>query len=88
MSKVLDEPTRREAFLALVRFQDHGSSVLASREQVAASFHVEVSLVLLIEREGLRKQWPPLNREFTGPLRASLANGEALGQISGPAEPD
>lgn len=65
MSKVLDEPTRREAFLGLVQMQDLGVAVIASREQIGAAFHIPVSLVQLIEREGLRKQWPPLNRDFS-----------------------
>lgn len=82
MSKVLDEPTRREAFLSLVRLQDHGYSVPDSREQVAAIFHVDVSLMLLIEREGLRKQWPPLNRDFTGPLTApQIEADDASGRV-------
>ncbi len=63
MSKVLDESTRREVFLSLVSLQDGGVAVITSREQVAASYQISVSLVQLIEREGLRKQWPPLNRD-------------------------
>ncbi len=84
MSKVLGEPTRREAFLSLVRLQDHGCAVRDSREQVAAIFHVDVSLVLLIEREGLRKQWPPLNRDFAGPLPLPGDDAE-MSMQSGPA---
>ncbi|MDZ4781180.1 MAG: hypothetical protein SGJ19_13080 [Planctomycetia bacterium] len=76
MSKVLDESTRREAFLSLVSLQDGGVAVITSREQVAASYQISVSLVQLIEREGLRKQWPPLNREQRDALPEVLV-GEA-----------
>jgi hypothetical protein len=78
MSKVLDEPTRREAFLALVQLQDLGVAVIASREQIGAAFHIPVSLVQLIEREGLRKQWPPLNRDFAFPASSLAAGYEDL----------
>jgi hypothetical protein len=64
VSKVLDESTRREAFSALVRLQDEGTVVTSSREQVATTFQISVPLLLLIEREGLRKQWPPLDRAY------------------------
>ena len=61
MSKVLDSATRREAFLRLVRLQDQGYSVSASFERVAADYQISVPLLQMIEREGLKNEWPPLN---------------------------
>lgn len=61
MSKVLDLAARREAFLQLVRLQDRGCPVGASLDQVAADFQISVSLLRMIEREGLDKEWPPLS---------------------------
>jgi hypothetical protein len=86
MSKVLDEPTRREAFLALVQLQDLGVAVNASREQIGAAFHIPVSLVQLIEREGLRKQWPPLNRDFALPASSVASSYENLVDDPAPSE--
>ena len=51
---------RKEIFAALVKAQDEGTPVPASRSQVAESFGVTVRKVEAIEREGLTRQWPPL----------------------------
>lgn len=60
MSKLLDTKARKQAFLQLVRLQDTGCSVSASQLQVAADFQITVSLLRMIELEGLRYEWPPL----------------------------
>ncbi len=60
MPDLLPENTRKELFRMLVDIQDQGSSVEASRNQVAAHYQVEVEEVRGIEREGLQKQWPPI----------------------------
>lgn len=61
MTDGLPEDRRREVFPALVAAQDGGLSVTASRLQVAAQFGLIVEMVEVIEREGLKAQWPPLD---------------------------
>ncbi len=61
MSKLLDLAARREVFLRLVRLQDRGCAVSDSFEQVAAEFQISVSLLRMIEQEGLKQEWPPLS---------------------------
>jgi hypothetical protein len=60
MSDTLPEERRREVFVALVAAQDGGLSVAASREKVVAELGVSTKDLLKIEKEGLQKQWPPL----------------------------
>ncbi len=62
MCKVLVETARREVFRALVELQDRCLSVGSSRDEVARLFLISVPLVCLIEREGIRKEWPPLSQ--------------------------
>lgn len=62
MCKVLVESARREVFRALVELQDRRLSVGSSREEVARQYLISVPLVCLIEREGIRKEWPPLSQ--------------------------
>ena len=57
----LSEPRKKEIFLALVEAQDQGQSVQKSREIVAKRFRVAAREVLLIEGEGMEKEWPPLS---------------------------
>jgi hypothetical protein len=52
---------RREIFLAVVEAQDRGLTVDASRAETAARFEITASQVEAIEREGLKKDWPPLS---------------------------
>lgn len=54
------EERRRIIFAALVTAQDGGMEVDPSREQVAHRYAISVEDVRVIEREGLKKQWPPL----------------------------
>lgn len=56
----LSEDRRKEIFLALVDAQDHEMNVAQSRELMAQRFGVNENQVRLIEREGLKLQWPPL----------------------------
>ena len=57
---VLAESRRRAIFAALVTTQDHGYAVSVSRAAVAARFCLEPDLIVEIEREEIRKRWPPL----------------------------
>ncbi len=56
----LSEGLRKEIFLALVEAQDHEMSVPKSRTMTAQRFGVSESQVRLIEREGMKLEWPPL----------------------------
>jgi hypothetical protein len=61
-SQDLSESRRQEIFLALVHSQDEGTDVAASRTLMAQRFGVSEAQVRQIEREGLEKQWPPLEQ--------------------------
>jgi hypothetical protein len=52
---------RMVIFRALVEAQDGGSSVHRSRRAVAEQFGVSGPVLLLIEHEGLDRNWPPLS---------------------------
>jgi hypothetical protein len=56
----LSEEKRKEVFLALVNAQDGQVSVAQSRLSVAGQFSLSDRQIRQIEREGLDKQWPPL----------------------------
>lgn len=58
----LDEPRRRELFVALVAAQDEGLGVKASRGTIAGRFGVDVGTVVEVEEEGLDKRWPPFGK--------------------------
>jgi hypothetical protein len=58
----LDEPRKRELFVALVAAQDEGLGVKASRETIAARFGVDAETVVEVEEEGLDKRWPPFGK--------------------------
>lgn len=60
MSEQTDESQQREIFLELVTAQDSGQSVEQSRRQVAERYGISVSELLMIEKDGLSYQWPPL----------------------------
>jgi hypothetical protein len=60
MSESLREEKRKDAFRALVELQDEGLTTLQSRVQVAAQFSINVRELQNVEREGISKQWPPL----------------------------
>ena len=62
MSVQLDECDRKKAFLMLVGLQDRGRSVDDSRDEVATCYGIRVLEVLIIEREGIDKSWPPLEK--------------------------
>jgi hypothetical protein len=56
----LDEPQRKEIFLALVEAQDRQRSVAASRKEVAGRFSLTERQIRQIEQEGIDHEWPPL----------------------------
>jgi hypothetical protein len=51
---------RMVIFRALVESQDGGASVQRSRMEVAERFGVSSTVLLLIEHQGLDRNWPPL----------------------------
>jgi hypothetical protein len=55
------EERRREIFLALVEAQDHEMPVDLSRKAIAERFDISLEALQQIEREGLDKDWPPLD---------------------------
>ena len=63
MSESLREEKRKDAFRALVELQDVGLTTRQSRVQVAAQFCINVRELQNVEREGISKQWPPLQNE-------------------------
>jgi hypothetical protein len=52
---------RMVIFRALVEAQDGGASVHRSRREVAEQFGVSGPVLLLIELQGLDRNWPPLS---------------------------
>ena len=56
----IPEDRRKEVFLALVDAQDHEMDVTQSRKLTAERFGVSEGQVRQIEREGIERQWPPL----------------------------
>ena len=56
----LSEPHRKEIFLALVEAQDQEMPVAESRKVIAERFGITQEQVVLIERQGLDNEWPPL----------------------------
>ena len=57
----LSETRRKDIFLALVDAQDQKVAVAESRKLMIDRFHVTERDVRQIEREGMEKQWPPLD---------------------------
>jgi hypothetical protein len=55
-----DEAGRRAIFAELIRLQDRGRGVAASRAQIAKQFAVTPAVVREVEDEGIERQWPPL----------------------------
>lgn len=55
-----DEAKRRAFFAELIRLQDQGASIAASRAKVAKQFKVTVAVVRAAEDEGIANDWPPL----------------------------
>jgi hypothetical protein len=61
-SKGLTVQQRKSIFHALVSAQDEGEvSVPESKKRVAAKFHITKEQLELIEKEGVDKDWPPLD---------------------------
>lgn len=61
-SKALTVQQRKSIFETLVNTQDAGGvTVLESKKQVAAQFHITKEQLDLIEKEGVDKDWPPLD---------------------------
>jgi len=61
-SKGLTVQQRKSIFHALVAAQDSvGVTVGESKKQVAAEYHITKEQLDLIEKEGVDKDWPPLD---------------------------
>lgn len=61
-SKGLTVQQRKSIFHALVSAQDAAAiSVPESKKRVAAQFHITKEQLELIEKEGVDKDWPPLD---------------------------
>ena len=56
----LSDERRQEIFFALVTAQDQSMDVAQSRQYVAQHYGVKEDDVRQIEREGIDKNWPPL----------------------------
>jgi hypothetical protein len=56
----LSDERRQEIFFALVTAQDQSMDVAQSRQYVAHRYGVKEDEVRQIEREGIDKNWPPL----------------------------
>jgi hypothetical protein len=59
-SQLLYVDHQKTLFYAVVRAQDSGLSVTASREAVAAEWRVTVDRVKAVERAGIKGSWAPL----------------------------
>jgi hypothetical protein len=59
-SQRLSGDFQKTLFYAVVRAQDSGLSVEASREAVAAQWGVTIDQVKEVERAGIDEQWAPL----------------------------
>jgi hypothetical protein len=57
----LSEDRRKEVFLALVTAQDQEMAVAKSRSLIVERFGLSEGQVRQIEREGIERQWPPLD---------------------------
>jgi hypothetical protein len=51
---------RKEIFLALVKAQDQGLTVVQSRKLIIEQFAITDRQLRRIEEEGMEKEWPPL----------------------------
>lgn len=61
-SKGLTVQQRKSIFHALVSAQDEPEvTVIESKKRVAAQFHITKEQLELIEKEGVDKDWPPLD---------------------------
>ena len=59
-AQAMNTERMRDLFRELVTLQDSGADVTRSRSTVAASFQVDLSEVMEIERRGITERWPPL----------------------------
>lgn len=59
--QAVPELLRKKIFLALVNAQDHDMPVAQSRKAIAERFSISEAQVREIEREGIDRQWPPLD---------------------------
>jgi hypothetical protein len=60
MPKLISEAMRREMFKVLVTGQDLDMSVEESRQMIADTYRLTLDDIIDIEKEGMRKRWPPL----------------------------
>ena len=62
-SPMPNEDRRRAIFAALVEAQGQSRSLHEAKQQVLAQFGVTWAIVEQIEREGMDKEWPPLDAD-------------------------
>jgi hypothetical protein len=55
------EDVRRAVFAALVEAQDRARTVHDAKQEVLAQFGITWAILERIEREGMDKEWPPLD---------------------------
>jgi hypothetical protein len=61
-TKSLTVQQRKSIFLALVSAQDvPGTTIVESKKTVAQQYEITTEQLALIEKEGLDKEWPPLD---------------------------
>jgi hypothetical protein len=60
-TKSLTVQQRKSIFLALVSAQDEKMSIPESKKTVAKEYEITKEQLDLIEKEGVDKEWPPLD---------------------------
>ena len=60
-TKSLTVQQRKSIFLALVSAQDSGAAIPESKKNVAKEYAITKEQLDLIEKEGVDKEWPPLD---------------------------
>jgi hypothetical protein len=58
--KPISTEERKAIFLALVKSQDEGMSLVLSRRAIAKQFEINDRKLRRIEQEGIDGNWPPL----------------------------
>jgi hypothetical protein len=60
-TKSLTVQQRKSIFLALVSAQDEKMTIPESKKVVAQQYEISKEQLELIEKEGVEKEWPPLD---------------------------
>ena len=60
-TKSLTVQQRKSIFLALVSAQDEKMPIPESKKTIAQQYEITPEQLALIEKEGLDKEWPPLD---------------------------